>query len=103
MSLYTVMENTSSLMLGISASYNLYQLPTEIAPQPDIVNISSFVRLVGGKISQSDGMVMGVNNLYYGALVGLFDSSAVYWPYQLVNTSKHNIGKQAKTRTRTSN
>ena len=30
-------------------------------------------------------MVMGINNLYYGALAGVFDSSAVYWPYQLVN------------------
>ena len=63
----------------------MYQLPTEIAQQPDVVNISSFVRRVGDKISQGDGMVMGVNNLYYGALAGVFDSSAVYWPYQLVN------------------
>ena len=67
------------------AGYDLYQLPTEIAQQPDVVNISSFVRRVGDKISQGDGMVMGVNNLYYGALAGVFDSSAVYWPYQLVN------------------
>ena len=74
--MYTVMENTSSLMWDISAGYNLYQLPTEIAQQPDVVNISSFVRVVGGKISQSDGMVMGVNNLYYGALAGVFDSSS---------------------------
>ena len=68
-----------------SGGYDLYQLPTEIAQQPDVVNISSFVRRVGDKISQGDGMVMGVNSLYYGALAGVFDSSAVYWPYQLVN------------------
>ena len=70
------------------AGYNLYQLPTEIAQQPDVVNISSFVRRVGDKISQGDGMVMGANNLYYGALAGVFDSSAVYWPYQQVNIWK---------------
>ena len=63
----------------------MYQLPTEIAQQPDVINISSFVRRVGDKISQGDGMVMGINNLYYGALAGVFDSSAVYWPDQLVN------------------
>ena len=63
----------------------MYQLPTEIAQQPDVINISSFVRRVGDKISQGDGMVMGINNLYYGALAGVFGSSAVYWPYQLVN------------------
>ena len=37
------------------AGYDLYQLPTEIAQEPDVVNISSFVRRVGDKISQGDG------------------------------------------------
>ena len=71
------------------AGYGLYQLPTEIAQQQG-VNISSFVRRVGDKISQGDGMVMGVQNLYYGALAGVFDSSAVAWPYQMVNSFQNS-------------
>ena len=62
----------------------MYQLPTSIARNPD-ANLMAHVRALGVKPSQSDGLLMGFQRLYYGCLAGEECQSALfYWPYRLI-------------------
>lgn len=57
------------------AGLALYQVPTSALHDPTS-NISSAIRAVGVKPTQSDGMVYGQENLYY---TGLNDSTVIRW------------------------
>ena len=50
-----------------SGGKTVYQLPTSAARDPD-VNLTAHVRMLGVKPSQSDGLLMGHQRLYYGCV-----------------------------------
>ncbi|XP_064613702.1 protein yellow-like [Liolophura sinensis] len=63
------------LYFSAVAGLTLYQVPTDALRDP-ASNISSAIRAVGVKPTQSDGMVYGQHNLYY---TGLNDSTVLRW------------------------
>ncbi|CAG5126279.1 unnamed protein product [Candidula unifasciata] len=67
--------------------YNLYQIPTETLRNPGTSN-SNGIRLLGKKVSQTDGMIHGSKFLYYGA-VGL---NAVYFWNATKDMAEMNVG-----------
>ena len=68
----------------------MYQLPTSIARDPD-ANLAVHVRALGVKPSQSDGLLMGFQRLYYGCLAGEECQSALaYWPYRFIMNQTGN-------------
>ncbi|KAH9499662.1 hypothetical protein Btru_074369 [Bulinus truncatus] len=77
-------------------SRQLYRIPTPLLRDPN-GNFSAHVRLVGRKISNSDGIVFGKNSLYYGAL----SLNAVYrWDVQtdLRSSNINNLNLVTETR-----
>ncbi|CAH1800558.1 unnamed protein product [Owenia fusiformis] len=57
----------SSIFYCALAGFSLYSISTKIANDPN-GNHGDAIRKVGVKVSQSDGLVAGYNNLYYGVL-----------------------------------
>lgn len=73
-------------------AYNLYQIPTETLRNPGSSNRIG-IRLLGRKVSQTDGMIHGEKFLYYGA-IGL---NAVYFWNIPKDMADMNVGIDAVT------
>lgn len=71
----------------VLGGYKLYQVPTSALRKRDSV-FDSAVRLVGKKVSQSDGIVHGSRRIYYGALSL---NAVYYWDIE------HDTGDQKLT------
>ena len=62
----------------------MYQLATSAARDPE-VNLTAHVRKLGVKPSQSDGLLMGHQRLYYGCLAGdQCQNALAYWSYRRI-------------------
>ena len=77
-----VTVNDRFYCISLLGGRTVYQLPTSAAQDPN-VKLTANMRVLGVKVTQSDGLPMGHQRIYYGCLAGNTCQSALgHWPYR---------------------